>query len=104
MIFAANDISGARHVALKVTNIHEAFLHVKAMPDTRLISGDPAFRPFRISETTPDQVRFFDQDLRERDARNEQTARILSQVRYIYFIDKYGLQREFEQGHSDIGD
>ena len=104
VIFAANDVSGARHVALKVTNIDEAFLHVKAMPDTRLISGDPAYRPFRISETTPDQVRFFDQDLRERDARNEQTAKILSQVRYFYFIDKYGLQWEFEQGHSDIGD
>ena len=33
-----------------------------------------------------------------------QTARILSQVRYFYFVDKYGLQWEFEQGHSDIGD
>ena len=104
VIFAANDVSGARHVALKVTNIDEAFLHVKAMPDTRLISEDPAYRPFRISETTPDQVRFFDQDLRESDERNERTARILSQVRYFYFIDKYGLQWEFEQGHSDIGD
>ena len=103
VIFAANDVSGARHVALKVTNIDEAFLHVKAMPDTRLISEDPAYRPFRISETTPDQVRFFDQDLRESDERNERTARILSQVRYFYFIDKYGLQWEFEQGHSDIG-
>lgn len=104
VIFAANDVSGARHVALKVTNIDEAFLHVKAMPDTRLISEDPAYRPFRISETTPDQVHFFDQDLRESDERNVQTARILSQVRYFYFIDKYGLQWEFEQGHSDIGD
>ena len=104
VFFAANDVSGARHVALKVTNIDEAFLHVKAMPDTRLISESPAYRPFRISETTPDQVRFFDQDLRESDERNEQTAKILSQVRYFYFIDRYGPQWEFEQGHSDIGD
>ena len=104
VFFAANDVSGVRHVALKVTNIDEAFLHVKAMPDTRLISESPAYRPFRISETTPDQVRFFDQDLRESDERNEQTAKILSQVRYFYFIDRYGLQWEFEQGHSDIGD
>ena len=36
--------------------------------------------------------------------RNVQTAKILSEVRYFYFIDKYGLQWEFEQGHSDIGD
>ena len=36
--------------------------------------------------------------------RNVQTAKILSEVRYFYFIDKYGLHWEFEQGHSDIGD
>lgn len=104
VIFAANDVSGARHVALKITNIDEAFLHIKSMPDTRLINETPDYQVFQISETTPAEVHFFDQDLRETDARNVQTARILSAVRYFYFIDKYGLQWEFEQGHSDIGD
>ena len=28
VFFAANDVSGARHVALKITNIDEAFLHI----------------------------------------------------------------------------
>lgn len=104
VIFAANDVSGARHVALKITNIDEAFQHVKSMPDTKLINQSEAYQVFQISQTQPSEVHFFDQDLRETDQRNVQTARILSQVRYFYFIDKYGLQWEFEQGHSDIGD
>lgn len=104
VIFAANDVSGARHVALKITNIEEAFLHIKSMPDTKLINQTDSYQVFQISETLPAQVRFFDQDVREIDERNVQTAKILSQVRYFYFIDKYGLQWEFEQGHSDIGD
>lgn len=104
VIFAANDVSGARHVALKTTNIDEAFLHVKSMPDTKLINQTDAYQVFQISETQPFEVHFFDQDLRENDERNVQTAKILSEVRYFYFIDKYGLQWEFEQGHTDIGD
>mgnify|MGYP003342028114 CR=1 FL=1 len=37
------------------------------------------------------------------DERNKNAAAVLSKVRYFYFIDKYGLQWEFEQGHTDIG-
>lgn len=104
VVFAANDVSGARHVALKITNIEEAFEHVKAMPDTRLINPTEEYRVFQISDTRPEEVFFFDQKPGEMDARNAETAKILSGVKYFYFIDKYGLQWEFEQGHSDIGD
>lgn len=104
VVFAANDVSGARHVALKITNIEEAFLHIKSMPDTKLINETDDYQVFQISETRPSEVHFFDQDLRETDERNVQTAKILSGVKYFYFIDKHGLQWEFEQGHSDIGD
>lgn len=102
--FAANDVSGARHVALKVTNIEAAFAHIQAMPDTRLINETEAYKVYQISETQPSDVRFFDQAPGETDARNVETANILGQVRYFYFIDRYGLQWEFEQGHTDIGD
>ena len=74
------------------------------MPDTRLINESGDYEVFQISETRPTEVHFFDQDIRESDDRNVRTAKILSDVRYFYFIDKYGLQWEFEQGHSDIGD
>ena len=104
VVFAANDVSGARHVALKVTNIEAAFAHIKAMPDTRLINETEAYQVYQISETQPSQVRFFDQAPGQTDERNAETARILGQVRYFYFIDRYGLQWEFEQGHTDIGD
>ena len=104
VVFAANDVSGARHVALKVTNIEAAFAHIKAMRDTRLINETEAYQVYQISETQPSQVRFFDQAPGQTDERNAETARILGQVRYFYFIDRYGLQWEFEQGHTDIGD
>ena len=104
VVFAANDVSGARHVALKVTNIEAAFAHIKAMPDTRLINESEDYRVYQISEKQPSQVRFFDQAPGQTDERNAETARILGQVRYFYFIDRYGLQWEFEQGHTDIGD
>lgn len=104
VIFAANDVSGARHVALKVTNIEAAFAHIQSMPDTRLINETEAYRVYQISETQPTDVRFFDQAPGETDERNSETAKILGQVRYFYFIDRYGLQWEFEQGHTDIGD
>ena len=104
VIFAANDVSGARHVALKVTNIEAAFAHVQSMQDTRLINETEAYRVYQISETQPEEVRFFDQASGETDERNAETAKILGQVRYFYFIDRYGLQWEFEQGHTDIGD
>lgn len=104
VIFAANDVSGARHVALKVTNIEAAFAHIQSMPDTRLINETEQYQVYQISETAPSDVRFFDQASGETDERNAETAKILGQVRYFYFIDRYGLQWEFEQGHTDIGD
>ena len=104
VVFAANDVSGARHVALKVANIEAAFAHIQSMPDTRLINGTEAYRVYRISETRPEEVRFFGQGPGEIDGRNVETAKILGQIRYFYFIDRYGLQWEFEEGHTDIGD
>lgn len=104
VVFAANDVSGARHVALKVTNIEAAFAHIQSMSDTRLINETEAYRVYQISQTRPEEVRFFDQAPGQTDERNAETARILGQVRYFYFIDRYGLQWEFEQGHTDIGD
>lgn len=103
VFFAANDVSGARHVALKIVNIEEAFEHVKAMPDTRLINTTDEYRVYQISETLPTEVRFPGQKAGETDGRNESAASILGGVKYFYFYDKYGLQWEFEQGHSDIG-
>lgn len=104
IIFRANDVSGARHVALKVTNIEEAFEHIKSQPDATLINTSPKYRVFQIGETRPEDFYYFDKQ-KEADADGKTAAaNILGTIKYFYFIDKYGLQWEFEQGHTDIGD
>ncbi|MEG0378305.1 MAG: VOC family protein, partial [Eubacterium sp.] len=60
VIFNANDVSGARHVALKVTNIEEAFAHIKAQPDTQLINTTEDYGVYQISQTTPEEFYYFD--------------------------------------------
>lgn len=81
VFFAANDVSGARHVALKITNIDEAFLHIKSMPDTRLINETDDYQVFQISETYPDEVHFFDQDMKEMDERKQESVCVTHVVR-----------------------
>ncbi len=104
VIFKANDISGARHVALKVVNIEEAFNYIKAQPDVTLINTTDDYKVFQISKTDPSEFRFFDPEKENDAAAKQSAADILGNTKYFYFIDKYGLQWEFEQGHTDIGD
>lgn len=104
ILFAANDVSGARHVALKVTNIDEAFEHIKAQADVQLINPTEEYRVYQISHTAPQDFYYYN-SAKENDEQAKQVAAdILGQIKYFYFIDKYGLQWEFEQGHTDIGD
>lgn len=103
IVFHANDVSGARHVALKVSNIEEAFVHIQAQPDAQIIHDIPEYKVHQISRTEPEDFYYFD-PAREADAAAKQAAAdILGQIKYFYFIDRYGLQWEFEQGHTDIG-
>lgn len=104
VVFAANDISGARHVALKITNIEEAFEYIKAQPDVTMINTTDKYRVYQISKTEPSDFRFYDEAKEQDAAAKKEAADILSNTKYFYFIDKYGLQWEFEQGHTDIGD
>lgn len=104
LFFKANDVSGVRHVALKVENVDEAFEYIKAQPDVTLVNSSDAYRAFQISKTRPDDFRFLDAAKEANMPAKEQAAEILSNTRYFYFIDKYGTQWEFEQGHTDIGD
>ena len=104
VFFKANDISGVRHVALKIENVDEAFEYIKAQPDVTLVNTSDAYRPYQISETSPDDFRYLD-PAKEADAAAKQAAaQVLSNTKYFYFIDRYGAQWEFEQGHTDIGD
>lgn len=97
-----NDLGGPRHICLKVSNIDEAFDFIKTQ-NVKLISDHPEYKPYKISEITPDQFKFYDAQ-KEADAKAKQeVCDIIGSIRYFYFIDKYGIQWECEQGHTDIG-
>ena len=104
VFFKANDISGVRHVALKIENVDEAFEYIKAQPDVTLVNTSDAYRPYQISETSPDDFRYLDPEMEADAAAKQAAAEVLSNTKYFYFIDRYGAQWEFEQGHTDIGD
>lgn len=101
---ATTDRRRVAHIALKVADIDAAFAHVSVQPDTRMISGDTDYRPERISRTTPADFRFFDAASEADTETKQTTAEIVSGIRYFYFVDRYGIQWECEQGHHDIGD
>ncbi len=91
------------HIALKVSGIDAAFTHVRAQPDTRMISDAPDYRPTQISQTKPDDFHFFNPQAEANVESKLETAEIISGIRYFYFIDRYGIQWECEEGHHDIG-
>lgn len=101
---ATTDRRRVGHVALKVSGIDAAFAHVQAQPDTRMISQAPDYRPERISPITPADFRFFDPASEADSEQKQATADIISGIRYFYFVDRYGIQWECEEGHHDIGD
>lgn len=97
IIFKANDISGARHIALKVINIEEAFEYIKAQPDVTLINTETDYKVFQSSQTESSDLYFFDEEKEKDIGEKQKVADLLGNTKYFYFIDQYGLQWEFEQ-------
>ena len=97
-----NDLGGPRHICLQVSNIDEAFEFLKTQ-DVKLISDHPDYKPYKISEITPDQFKFYDPEKEADTKAKQKVCDIIGNIRYFYFIDKYGIQWECEQGHTDIG-
>jgi methylmalonyl-CoA/ethylmalonyl-CoA epimerase len=88
---------------LKVTNIDEAFEYIKKQ-EVKLINGSPKYRPFKIDNITQDDFYFFDKK-KEKDINAKiEICNVISNIKYFYFLDKYGIQWELEQGHTDIRD
>ncbi len=98
-----NDAGGVGHVALKVNNITEAFEFLKQQDGVTMINLSNEYRQFKIDTITPDEFYFFDSELETNSSEKNGVCEIVSQIRYFYFIDQYGVQWELEQGHSDIG-
>lgn len=101
--YGVNEVCGVRHVALKVIKIDEAFKHVKSTPGITLINASDSYQPFRIDSIRPEEFRFHDIKLESDSSEKNKVCNIVQNIRYFYFIDPYGVQWEFEQGHSDMG-
>ncbi|MBM7070752.1 VOC family protein [Shewanella sp. 202IG2-18] len=99
----SNDLGNVGHIALKVKNIEQAFEFVKAQKSVQLISDDEGYQPFKIDNINKDEFYFFDKSKEQDDAEKQAVCDVVSNIRYFYFVDQYGVQWELEQGHSDIG-
>lgn len=95
-----NKINGVRHVALEIENIEEAFEYIKKCPDVTLINSSEQYRPYKIDNIVADEVRFFDEATETDTNAKEQLCQTIGNTYYFYFIDRYGVQWEFEQGHK----
>lgn len=95
-----NKINGVRHVALEIQNIDEAFEYIKTCPDITLINPSDQYGPYKIDDITADEVQFFEADMEADGNIKKQLCQTISNTYYFYFIDRYGVQWEFEQGHD----
>lgn len=100
----ANDIGGIGHICIKVNGIDELFEHVKKQHDTQLITDHPDYQPFQISPIESKDFFFYDEAVEQDSNEKNNVCDIIAGISYFYFIDKYGIQWEFEQGHTDIGE
>ena len=98
-----NMISGVRHVALEVKNIDEAFNYVSSLDGVSLINPSDDYLPYKIDSIKESEFQFFDKVLEQNTEKKQNVCNIIGNTRYFYFLDPYGVQWVFEQGHTDVG-
>lgn len=103
VIKRTNNIGKVGHICLKVQNIVSAFEHISSIRETKLINMSEDYKPFYISEISPSDFRFFEKSLESNKEEKEAVCNTIKNIRYFYFIDKYNIQWEFEEGHKGIG-
>jgi len=99
----ANTIGGVGHICIKVKGIDLAFEHIKGCAGVTLISSDVNYKPYKIDPISINDFMFFDEEKNKMKTEKEAVCKIIEKIRYFYFIDKYGVQWELEEGHHDIG-
>ncbi|MBC6315781.1 VOC family protein [Listeria grandensis] len=93
-------VEGVKHIALSVRNIETEFSRVKKIDGVTLINESLGYEPCKIDDITINDF--------EIPGRNvvgnakEEVQKIINNTWYFYFLDKYGVQWEFEQGHVDL--
>ena len=81
---------------MKVDDIDAAFEFIKSFDGVTPINPSPDYKPHKIDKITPNHFTYFD-PAQENDATLKQkTADMVGETSFFYFIDKYGVQWEFE--------
>jgi len=58
----------------------------------------------KIDAIQPHGLKLYDEAMNQHASRNEEVCRIVGSIRHLCFLDTYGVQWEFQQVHTDIGD
>lgn len=98
-----HELGGPRHICLRVSNIDQAFQFLKTQDGVTMINSSDQYKPYKIDGITPSEFKFFDVEKEADSDEKQKVCDIVGEIRYFYFIDKYGIQWELEQGHEDIG-
>lgn len=91
-----NDLGGIRHVCFNVGNIDEAFQTLKNK-GVEMINQSPEYKPYKIDRIETDGFNYFDPELEKNIGEKQRVCDMISGIRYFYFVDKYGVQWEFEE-------
>ena len=97
------EFGGPRHICLKVSNIDKTFNFLKKQDGLKMINISDEYKPFQIDKIEPSEFRFFNDEKESDHQTKKVVCDIIGRIKFFYFIDRYGIQWELEQGHADIG-
>jgi len=99
-----NEVGGIRHISLKVKNIDDSFAFLKTQNDVKMINASSNYMPYKIDAINQDEFYFYDSELENNKNKKLEVCGVIGSIKYFYFLDKYGIQWELEQGHDEIGE
>lgn len=94
------NINGVKHIALAVKDVYKAYEHAMGIEGVRPINLSKLYKPHKIDKITDKEITLFDEENTIEKKIN--IVNTVSNTHYCYVIDKYGVQWEFEQGHTDM--
>ncbi|MBK2028426.1 VOC family protein [Francisella noatunensis] len=95
-----NDIGNVGHISLKTSNIDKDFDYIAKSGLVSMINSHKDYKPYTLGKINPDQFKFFDKELESSKSEKHKVCKYVSSIKYFYFIDKYGVQWELEQGND----
>ena len=66
-----------------------------------MIKESNNYRPFKLDMIIESDFNFYDKNLEENELEKKSVCEIIGNIKYLYFVDKYGVQWELQQGYAD---